>query len=88
MIRAAPTRSFSLPGVFENQLLSLVSDVFRQYSCGNVVDDEGVTITNFFIAGRLRKTSLASILGHIGSRVSIFLDVLGSRAPRWLPARA
>ena len=58
----SPSRFFSWPGVEEKQLLSLVSALFCQRSCRNVVDDKGVFTANFFIGGRLGETTFASTL--------------------------
>ena len=86
MIRASPTRFVSLPGVEEKQVGSLVSALFCQRSCRNVVDDKGVTIANFFIAGRLGKTTFASILDTFPLGWVPFCTSWAAWAPRWVRA--
>ena len=86
MIRASPSRIFSLPGVEEKQLWSPECALFCQRSCRNVVDDKGVFIANFFIGGRSGKTTFASILDTFPLGWVPFCTSWAAWAPRWVRA--
>ena len=77
---------FSLRAVEENQVGSLVSALFCQRSCRNVVDDKGIFLANFFRGGRLRKTTFAWILDTFPLGWVPFCTSWAAWAPRWVRA--
>ena len=82
----SPARFCSWPGVEEKQLWWPVCALFCQRSSRNVVDDKGVAIANFFIGGRLGKTTSASILDTFPFGWVPFCTSRAAWAVRWVRA--